>query len=62
MGGTSDKLKGSAKETWGKATGDRSTQAEGTFDKAKGEVKHAGDELENKLRDDDRDRKADEKA
>lgn len=56
MGGTSDKLKGSAKETWGKATDDRSMQAEGKLDKGKGNVKNAGDELKNKLRDDDRDR------
>lgn len=53
MGGTSDKLKGKAKESWGKATDDKSMEAEGKFDQAKGDVKHAGDELENKVRDDE---------
>ena len=33
-----NKVKGEAKDQWGNATGDTSKQAEGKFDKAKGEV------------------------
>ncbi len=35
--GAADKAKGAVKETIGKATGDKQMQAEGRFDKAKGE-------------------------
>lgn len=41
MAGTTDKAKGSVKETIGKATGDRRTEAEGKTDKAKGHAKDA---------------------
>ena len=41
MSGTTDKVKGTIKETVGKATGDKATEAEGKLDKAKGEVKDA---------------------
>ena len=51
MGGKMDKLKGEAKEGWGKATGDRSTQAEGKFDKAKGEVKETASDARDSIRD-----------
>ena len=37
MAGTTDKAKGSLKETAGKVTGDRRTEAEGKTDRAKGE-------------------------
>ncbi|MGQ3027891.1 MAG: CsbD family protein, partial [Ferrovibrionaceae bacterium] len=36
--GTVDKAKGAVKETVGKMTGDKQMQAEGQFDKAKGEA------------------------
>ena len=39
--GIGDKLKGSAKETVGKVTGDAKLQAEGKADKATGAVKNA---------------------
>ncbi|MGZ8995125.1 MAG: CsbD family protein [Rhodospirillales bacterium] len=39
MAGEKDKVKGSVKETVGKATGDERTEAEGKTDKAKGEAK-----------------------
>ena len=45
MAGTKDKIKGSVKETVGKATGDRRTEAEGKTDKAKGHVKDAADDV-----------------
>lgn len=41
MSGTTDKIKGSVKETVGKVTGDKQTEAEGKMDKAKGHVKGA---------------------
>ncbi len=41
MAGEKDKAKGSLKETAGKATGDRRTEAEGKTDRAKGEAKDA---------------------
>ena len=39
MAGEMDKAKGSVKDTVGKATGDKQTQAEGKTDKAKGTAK-----------------------
>ncbi len=41
MSGTTDKVKGTVKETVGKATGDKHMEAEGKTDKAKGQVKDA---------------------
>lgn len=37
--GAADKLSGSAKEAAGKLTGNKKLEAEGKFDKAKGEVR-----------------------
>lgn len=45
MSGTTDKVKGTIKETVGKATGDRRTEAEGKLDKAKGEIKDAAHDI-----------------
>jgi uncharacterized protein YjbJ (UPF0337 family) len=41
MAGTTDKAKGAIKESVGKVTGDRRTEAEGKTDQAKGEAKNA---------------------
>lgn len=60
MGGKIDKLKGETKESWGKATGDRSTEAEGKFDKAKGSVKETAGDVRDSVRDTVRDAKRDE--
>jgi uncharacterized protein YjbJ (UPF0337 family) len=38
-------LKGSAKETWGKATGNESMEAEGKADKSKANLKQAGENV-----------------
>src|SRR5690242_21896081 len=46
MSGTSDKIKGSVKETAGKAMGDKRTEAEGKVEKAKGEVKDAAHDVQ----------------
>jgi uncharacterized protein YjbJ (UPF0337 family) len=43
--GTTDKAKGSVKETAGKITGDERTEAEGKTDKAKGDVKNAAQDV-----------------
>jgi uncharacterized protein YjbJ (UPF0337 family) len=40
MAGEWDKAKGAVKDAVGSLTGDSKTQAEGKFDKAKGEAKH----------------------
>jgi len=40
-----DKAKGAVKETWGKATGDKQTEAEGKADKVKGHVKDAAQDV-----------------
>ena len=45
MAGNYDKVKGSVKENIGKATGDKKTEAEGKFDKAKGYAKDAAHDL-----------------
>ncbi len=39
--GTADKVVGTVKETVGKLTGDRRTEAEGRTDQVKGDVKNA---------------------
>lgn len=62
MGGTTDKLKGEAKQAWGKATGDRSTQAEGTWDKTKGAVKDAAQDARDTVRDTVRDARRDDEV
>ena len=59
MGGFGDKVKGNVKEGWGKATGDRSTEAEGKFDQAKGGVKDAAQDVRDSVRDTARDIKHD---
>ena len=41
MAGTTDKAKGAVKESVGKVTGDRRTEAEGKTDQAKGKAKNA---------------------
>jgi uncharacterized protein YjbJ (UPF0337 family) len=38
-------LKGSAKETWGKATGNERMEAEGKTDKSKANLKQAGENV-----------------
>lgn len=45
MAGEMDKAKGAVKETWGKATGDKQTEAEGKGDKVKGHVKDAAHDV-----------------
>jgi uncharacterized protein YjbJ (UPF0337 family) len=40
MSGTTDKIKGSVKETIGKVTSDKSLETEGKVDQAKGEAKN----------------------
>ena len=45
MAGEMDKAKGAVKETYGKVTGDRQTEAEGKADKVKGEVKDAAHDV-----------------
>lgn len=49
--GTTDKVKGTVKETIGKATGDKKTEAEGKLDKAKGDVKNAVRDAKDKVKD-----------
>ena len=39
MDGTLDEVKGTAKEGWGKVTGNEKTEAEGQLDQAKGKAK-----------------------
>ena len=41
MSGTTDKIKGNIKEAAGKVTGDKSLEAEGKVDQAKGAAKNA---------------------
>ena len=66
MGEFTDKVKGTAKEATGKATGDDSMKREGQWDQTKGDVKGVGndikdsasdavDNVRDKLHDDDRD-------
>jgi uncharacterized protein YjbJ (UPF0337 family) len=51
MSGEFDKAKGAVKETVGKATGDKKTEAEGKFDKAKGYAKDAAHDLKEHVKD-----------
>jgi uncharacterized protein YjbJ (UPF0337 family) len=51
MAGEMDKAKGAVKETYGKVTGDRRTEAEGKADKVKGHVKDAAHEVKEKAED-----------
>jgi uncharacterized protein YjbJ (UPF0337 family) len=50
MSGTSDKIKGSVKETAGKVMGDKQTEAEGKVDKAKGEIKDAAHDAKERVK------------
>lgn len=52
MSGTSDKIKGSVKETAGKAIGDKKTEAEGKMDKAKGDIKDAAQNAKERVKQD----------
>ncbi|MCA1982367.1 CsbD family protein [Nocardioides nematodiphilus] len=45
MGNKAEELKGEAKERMGGATGDESMQAEGKTDKAKADLKQAGEKV-----------------
>ena len=51
MAGEIDKAKGAVKETYGKVTGDRQTEAEGKADKVKGHVKDAAHDVKEKAED-----------
>jgi uncharacterized protein YjbJ (UPF0337 family) len=50
MAGTTDKMKGKAKEVAGAATGDKSLENEGKLDQAKGSVKKAVENLKEKAK------------
>ncbi|WP_120004972.1 CsbD family protein [Nesterenkonia muleiensis] len=47
----SDKVAGTLKQTYGKVTGDKETQAEGAAQKTKGEVKETGEKAKDTLKD-----------
>lgn len=49
--GAADKAKGSAKDAFGKATGNERMQAEGKADKAKGAIHHAAGNVKDAARD-----------
>jgi uncharacterized protein YjbJ (UPF0337 family) len=49
--GTADKVKGNIKEGAGKLTGDKKMEAEGKFDKAKGDVHKAVGVVKDSIRD-----------
>jgi len=49
MDGAKDKLKGEAKDLYGKVTDNKDKQAEGKVDKAKGEAKQKMGEIKEKL-------------
>jgi uncharacterized protein YjbJ (UPF0337 family) len=51
MAGEMDKAKGAVKETWGKVTGDKQTEAEGKADKVKGHVKDAAHDVKERTED-----------
>ncbi|GMT97904.1 hypothetical protein KH5H1_20230 [Corallococcus caeni] len=57
MGEWTDKAKGKVKETVGVATGDRSLEAEGKADTAKGKIKGVVEDVKHAIKDavDDRD-------
>ena len=46
-----DKIKGTAKEATGKAVGNERLEAEGKADKAKGDVKQAGEKVKDVFKD-----------
>ncbi|MBB0245463.1 CsbD family protein [Streptomyces alkaliphilus] len=48
--GTTDKLKGKAKEMVGKVTGDRRKEQEGKTDQAKGKTKETFDDVKGKAK------------
>ena len=49
--GAADKVKGAAKDTVGKATGDTKMQAEGKMDKAKGTARNVAGDVKDAARD-----------
>jgi uncharacterized protein YjbJ (UPF0337 family) len=49
--GAADKMKGAIKDTAGKMTGDKKMQAEGKFDKAKGEAHNLAGDVKDAARD-----------
>lgn len=49
--GSMDKIKGTAKEVTGKATGDKGTQAEGIFDQVVGKVKEVASDVKDNAED-----------
>ena len=49
--GAAHQVKGAAKETLGKVTGDRKTEAEGAAEKAAGKVQEAAGKAADKVRD-----------
>ena len=51
ISGNLDQAKGKVKEEWGKATDDKSTQAEGLLDQAKGKVKESVGDVKDSLKD-----------
>ena len=51
MGGSSDDMKGRAKEAFGDLTGDKDMKREGKMDKASGKVKDAIDDVKDKASD-----------
>ncbi len=51
MAGKTDKAKGAVKETVGKVTGDRQTEAEGKADKLKGRAKDAAHDVKESAED-----------
>lgn len=53
--GAADKASGAMKEAAGKATGDGKLQAEGKFDKAKGDVRNAVGDVKHAAKRADRD-------
>ena len=51
MAGTAKEIKGSVKETMGKATGDAKLQADGKADKVEGKVQNAVGRFKDAVRD-----------
>ncbi|AOA01872.1 CsbD family protein [Carnobacterium maltaromaticum] len=49
--GTTDKIKGKAKEVTGDVTGDKGKKAEGLFDQAVGKVKEVASDVKEKTED-----------
>jgi uncharacterized protein YjbJ (UPF0337 family) len=50
MAGKIDQMKGAVKETFGKLTGNKETEAEGKTDKAKGKVKEAAEDAKDTVK------------